>query len=285
MGTKQTFDDLRRKIISNFEALDICLKTTEKDSYRLNLLLNDLENYLNDSKTDFEVVITCCFQDYFTDLQYRRKKTLDIEINELDYDQMDFQKILEESRKVPKKKSCTELLNDFFDKQWGWQNMEWLWEWQGFFLNIIEINNFDSLNDLPKTETNKPDFETVFFPSEFTTLYQLKKDLLKYCEPQQHEPQTTKENKKPKGYVNQLTHEQKQFLDELIKAGSKESHVYCELKTNQIITLTEFEFIDYLNQFHNRNYPENKRFTSSKHLSIPIELSLKVKEFKSKITK
>jgi hypothetical protein len=103
--------------------------------------------------------------------------------------------------------------------------------------------------------------------------------------PESKEKKVTKDINKTKGYVNQLTHEQKEFIDELIKDGFIDSHVYCELKTNQIITLTESQFVDYLNQFHEKKYQKSKRFTSSKNLSIPIELSKKVTEFKSKITK
>lgn len=198
MSTKQTFDDLRRNVISRFEALDFCLKLTEKDVYRLNLLLNDLGQYLNNSKTDFEVIISCCFEKHYENkedkvwLEEFRRKHKGVDAFDINY--REYLKPL----KYPIVKTCSELLNEFFDEKSDWQNIDWLLNWQGVFLEIIESNNFDNLNDIPKTKENEPDFESVFYPNEFTTLYQLKNDLLKYCEPQQPEPQPEPKKKQAK---------------------------------------------------------------------------------------
>lgn len=156
-----------------------------------------------------------------------------------------------------------------------------------FFINqkLVDSNNHTGVNYLSRGYMNikavNRIIDSLFRINQHHTTDKSKE----FINPESKEKKVTQINK-PKGYINQLTHEQRQFLDELLNDGFKDSHVYRELKTkHQIITLTESEFVDYLNRFHERKFLKSKRFTSSQNLSIPIELSLKVEGFKSKITK
>jgi hypothetical protein len=92
------------------------------------------------------------------------------------------------------------------------------------------------------------------------------------------------ENKKTinKGYTNQLTTNQKKVVDELVTSGHKDSHIYHLLKQNNIFTLTEIEFIDYLNKHHGKNLDIAKRITACKHLTFTTEIQQKFKELQDK---
>lgn len=96
---------------------------------------------------------------------------------------------------------------------------------------------------------------------------------------------TEPETKKQKGYFNQLIDVQKEFISSLIEDGHQNSHIFHELKPSGIISLTEYEFRDFLNKCHNQNLDLEKRFTAKSNLSIPIELVRKCKEFRDKISK
>ena len=89
---------------------------------------------------------------------------------------------------------------------------------------------------------------------------------------------------KPKGYVDQMTEQQKKVVDQLLTSGFVFSHVFHLLKSKGFFTLTERQFLDYLNKYHDNNIDIEKRITSSKNLKPTIELEEKFNDLMKEIS-
>jgi hypothetical protein len=76
-----------------------------------------------------------------------------------------------------------------------------------------------------------------------------------------------------------LTGEVKQFIDELLQQF-KYSHVYREMKSHSLITLTEAQFLSFINKWHPNIKLGKSRITSK--LQVSNELERRIKEYKNK---
>ena len=81
-----------------------------------------------------------------------------------------------------------------------------------------------------------------------------------------------------------MTEQQKKVVDQLLISGFEFSHVFRQLKSVGFITLTEPQYLDYLNKYHDKNIDIKKRITSSKNLKPTKELEEKYNELKKEIS-
>lgn len=72
-----------------------------------------------------------------------------------------------------------------------------------------------------------------------------------------------------------LSERQELIIKKLIERGFSDVHVYRFLKDEkQFITITESQFVTFMNKSYNRNYAKKKRFSSIKDITIPVELEM-----------
>jgi hypothetical protein len=213
---------------------------------------NKVLKQINNSRKELKFLL--CFENALTDLEYFATCK---EKHQIEY----FERIID--NRISSVENQISTIKNRFREYW-----------------LFGTNHFYAHGYFDLYNLFKSNYENLF-KSQKSTHENIQENISQYPT----HPETETKTKKPKGYFNQLTNVQKEFISSLIEQGHQKSHIFHELKSTGIISLTEYEFRDFLNKFHNQELDLIKRFTAKSNLSIPIELVNKCREFKDKISK